>query len=253
VNGADERCATGISKSPDRIAGMFDAIAGQYDLLNHLLSVGIDRWWRRQAIGSLQLTGRERLLDLCTGTADLAIAARTAAPAAARVIGIDFSGAMLAKASEKVARRHLTASIGLVRGDATRMPLVGGSVDAVTVAFGIRNVEDPRTACAEIRRVLAPGGRLAILEFAIPTRRFVRPMYLWYFTRVLPRIGRLVSRHGAAYGYLPASVGTFPPPDQFANLLRTAGFTAVHARPLTCGIVYLYTARLDQQDSGRAR
>jgi demethylmenaquinone methyltransferase/2-methoxy-6-polyprenyl-1,4-benzoquinol methylase len=232
-----------VSKSPDRIVGMFDAIADKYDFLNRLLSAGIDRRWRRHAIRSLQLTGRERVLDLCTGTADLAIAARTARPAAASVVGIDFSGAMLGVARAKLQHRHLADSVALVRGDATRTPLADRSVDAVTIAFGIRNVENAEAACAEIRRVLTPGGRLAILEFAIPTMRGVRPAYLWYFNRVLPRIGRLVSRHGAAYGYLPASVGMFAPPEEFVKLLRQAGFTDVAARPLTLGIVFLYTAR----------
>ena len=224
---------------------MFDAIADKYDFLNCLLSAGIDRRWRRHAIRSLQLTGRERVLDLCTGTADLAIAARTARPAAASVVGIDFSGAMLGVARGKLRHRRLADSVALVRGDATRTPLADRSVDAVTIAFGIRNVENAAAACEEIWRVLTPGGRLAILEFAIPTRRGVRPAYLWYFNRVLPRIGRLVSRDGAAYGYLPASVGTFTPPDEFVRLLRQTGFADVTARPLTFGIVFLYTARKD--------
>jgi len=239
----EERPLPEVSKSPDRIAGMFDAIAGKYDFLNRLLSAGIDGRWRRHAIRALQLSGRERVLDLCTGTADLAIAARTMRPAAARVVGIDFSGAMLGVARDKLRLRRLEDSVALVRGDATLTPVADRSVDAVTIGFGIRNVENVDMACAEIRRVLRPGGRLAILEFAIPTMRGVRPAYLWYFNRVLPRIGRLVSRHGAAYGYLPASVGRFPPPEEFVKLLGRAGFTDVAAEPLTFGIVFLYTAR----------
>jgi demethylmenaquinone methyltransferase/2-methoxy-6-polyprenyl-1,4-benzoquinol methylase len=226
---------------------MFDAIAGKYDLLNHVLSAGVDRRWRRRAIRSLQLTGRERVLDLCTGTADLAIAARTARPGAARVVGVDFSAAMLGVARVKLQRRQLTDSITLIRGDAVRSPISDQSVDAVTVAFGIRNVENASAACAEIRRVLAPGGRLAILEFAIPTTPGVKAAYLWYFNWVLPRIGHLVSRHNAAYRYLPASVGLFAPPDEFVKLLRQSGFTDVAARPLTFGIVFLYTARRDRE------
>ena len=222
---------------------MFDAIAGKYDLLNRVLSAGVDRRWRRQAIRSLQLTGRERVLDLCTGTADLAIAARTAGPGAARVIGVDFSAAMLSVARAKLRRRQLTDSITLVQGDAIHSPLTDQSVDAVTIAFGIRNVEDTAAACTEIRRVLRPGGRLAILEFSIPTTPGVRTAYLWYFNRVLPRIGRLVSRHNAAYTYLPASVGVFASPDEFVKLLWQSGFIDVAATPLTFGIVFLYTGR----------
>ena len=232
---------TDVTKSPERIAGMFDAIAGRYDLLNHLLSAGIDRRWRRKAIGSLALTGRENVLDLCTGTADLAIEARTAAPAAARVVGVDFAGAMLLVGQEKLRARRLAGPVALVRGDASRIPLADGWADAVTIGFGIRNVDDTLAACREMHRVLRPGGRIAILEFAIPPTPLVRAVYLWYFNSVLPLIGRAVSRHNAAYGYLPASVSAFASPDEFVNILRQSGFSAVEASPLTLGIVYLYT------------
>jgi demethylmenaquinone methyltransferase/2-methoxy-6-polyprenyl-1,4-benzoquinol methylase len=233
---------TDLSKSPDRIAGMFDAIAGKYDFLNHLLSAGIDRRWRRQAIRALGLTGSEHVLDLCTGTGDLAIAAIAARPGAARVVGVDFAAAMLHVGTSKLRERHLDRSVALIRGDATCLPVATGSVDAVTVAFGIRNVENTALACAEIFRALAPGGRLAILEFAIPTTPLVRGAYQWYFNRVLPGIGRVVSRHNAAYAYLPASVGAFATPDEFAKILQRQGFADVKTSPLTFGIVYLYTA-----------
>ena len=233
----------GLSKTPARIAGMFDAIASRYDLLNHLLSAGIDWQWRRRAIQSLSLTGSERVVDLCTGTADLAIAAQTARPSAARVVGVDFAGAMLRVGQKKLRARRLTGFVTLVRGDATRIPLVEGSAHAVTIAFGLRNVENTAAACAEMSRVLVPGGRLAVLEFAIPETPGVRQAYWWYFKCVLPRIGRLVSRNGAAYEYLPVSVGAFASPDEVVKLLRQAGFTDIAASPLSFGIVYLYTAR----------
>jgi demethylmenaquinone methyltransferase/2-methoxy-6-polyprenyl-1,4-benzoquinol methylase len=232
-----------VSKSPDRIAGMFDAIAARYDFLNHLLSAGIDRSWRRRTIRSLALTGRERVLDLCTGTADLAIAASTARPPAARTVGVDFAAAMLGVGREKLRRRRLDHAIALVRGDATRLPIADRAVDAVTIGFGIRNVENLQAACDEILRVLKPGGRLAIVEFAMPTTTAVRDVYLWYFTRILPRIGRVVSGHHAAYGYLPSSVGAFATPDEFVTILRQRGFVDVSGVPLTFGIVFLYTAR----------
>jgi demethylmenaquinone methyltransferase / 2-methoxy-6-polyprenyl-1,4-benzoquinol methylase len=234
---------TDISKSPERIAGMFDAIAGRYDLLNHLLSAGIDRRWRKRAIRSLALTGHERVLDLCTGTADLAIAAMRAAPAAARVVGVDFAGVMLRIGHEKVRRARLDDRVTLVRGDATCIPVADGSMDAVTIAFGIRNVDETAAACAEIRRVLKPGGRLAILEFAVPTTPGVSGVYLWYLNRVLPLIGRAVSHHDAAYGYLPASIGAFASPDAFVKILRQAGFSEISPIRLTFGSVILYTAR----------
>jgi len=239
--------ATDLSKSPDRIAGMFDAIAGKYDFLNHLLSAGIDRRWRRRAIRALQLTGAERVLDLCTGTADLAIAAVDARPGAARVVGVDFAAAMLHVGAGKLRNRGLSRSVTLVRGDATSIPLATASVEAATVAFGIRNVEHTELACAEIFRVLGPGGRLAVLEFAMPSTPLIRGAYQWYFNRVLPGIGRLVSRHSAAYTYLPASVGAFASPDQFVTILRQQGFADLRASPLTFGIVYLYTALKNQR------
>jgi len=232
-----------LSKSPDHIASMFDAIARRYDLLNHLLSAGIDRRWRRRAVRSLALTGGERVLDLCTGTADLAIAARTAQPAAARVVGVDFAPAMLRVGAGKLRDRNLNGSIALVRGDATRTPIATGAVDAVTLAFGIRNVDDVGAACDEIRRVLKRGGRFAVLEFGVPRPRALRAAYLWYFKQVLPRIGRVISRHDAAYAYLPASVTAFASPDEFVTILRQRGFVDVSAVPLTFGIVFLYTGR----------
>jgi demethylmenaquinone methyltransferase/2-methoxy-6-polyprenyl-1,4-benzoquinol methylase len=234
---------TNLSKSPARIAGMFDAIAARYDLLNHLLSAGIDRRWRRRAIRSLALTGRERVLDLCTGTADLAIAAIAAHPSAAYVVGVDFARAMLRVGQEKIRQGKLGDRMALVHGDASAIPLRDGAVDAITVAFGIRNVENTAAACVEMRRVLAPLGRLAVLEFAMPTTPGVRHVYAWYFNRVLPRIGQLISRHSAAYGYLPASVGAFASPDEFVTILRQCGFVDVSAVRLTFGIVFLYTAR----------
>jgi demethylmenaquinone methyltransferase/2-methoxy-6-polyprenyl-1,4-benzoquinol methylase len=222
---------------------MFDAIAGRYDLLNHLLSAGIDARWRTRAIASLALTGRERVIDLCTGTGDLAIAARRGRPPAARVVGIDFAGAMLGVGREKLRRAGLADRVALVRGDAMRIPAGDSTVDAVTVAFGIRNVQDVAAACAEMRRVLRPGGRLAILEFAVPTTPGVSGVYLWYLRQVLPRIGRLISRHDAAYGYLPASIDAFTAPKEFVKILRQAGFVEIVPVPLTFGSVVLYTAR----------
>jgi demethylmenaquinone methyltransferase/2-methoxy-6-polyprenyl-1,4-benzoquinol methylase len=232
--------ATTPDKSPDRIAGMFDAIAPRYDLLNHLLSAGIDRRWRAAAIRSLKLTGRETLLDVCAGTADVSLAAR---PGALRVVGVDFSAAMLGVGLQKVRAAGLSRHIALLRGDAMQLPAADRSVDAVTIAFGIRNVQRPEVACAEIARVLRPRGRVAILEFGVPRIPGIKPLYLWYFTHVLPRIGRAISGHGAAYSYLPASVGTFAPPSEFVEMLRRAGLSDVHADPLTFGIVYLYTGR----------
>jgi demethylmenaquinone methyltransferase/2-methoxy-6-polyprenyl-1,4-benzoquinol methylase len=226
-------------KAPDRIAGMFDAIAPRYDLLNRLLSAGIDQRWRAKAIASLNLTGRETLIDVCTGTADVALEARRGA---AQILGVDFAGAMLTLGLAKVRKAGEERRISLVRGDAMRLPAADATADAVTVAFGIRNVQRPEIGCAEMARVLRPGGRLAILEFGMPRLPGVAALYRWYFSTVLPFIGRRISGHTGAYSYLPASVGTFPPPAEFVTMLQQAGFSQVRADPLTFGIVYLYTA-----------
>jgi demethylmenaquinone methyltransferase/2-methoxy-6-polyprenyl-1,4-benzoquinol methylase len=222
---------------------MFDAIAPRYDLLNHVLSGGLDVYWRARAIRTLGFSGRETVLDLCTGTCDLAIAALGRRNGRAlRVIGLDFAGAMLEIGHRKLRDRRLEGRVSLVQADAMHLPLAAGVVDAVTMAFGIRNVADPAAACREIARVLRPGGRLAVLEFSMPRVPLVRGAYTWYFRHVLPRIGRAVSRHHEAYAYLPASVGAFLTPGEFAALVGGAGFSGVRAVPLTLGVVYLYTA-----------
>jgi demethylmenaquinone methyltransferase/2-methoxy-6-polyprenyl-1,4-benzoquinol methylase len=235
---------SGPAKEPARISGMFDAIAGRYDFLNHLLSAGLDRRWRRAAVAALQLSGREVVLDLCTGTADLALAAVTGHRRAKRVIGIDFSAAMLQVGADKVRQ----APVSLIRGDAMRIPLGDATIDAATIGFGIRNVQAPAAACREIARVLRPGGMLVILEFSLPRLAALRRFYLWYFRNVLPRIGRLVSKHPSAYTYLPASVEAFPTPDAFTQQLRDAGFGTVRAVSLTFGVVYLFVAVKDRHD-----
>ena len=232
-----------LDKAPEKISGMFDAIAARYDLLNMVLSGGLDRYWRRHAIASLQLTGRERLLDVCAGTADVAIGAATATRGAARVVGVDFSGSMLAHGLTKVRTGALSNRIQLVQGDAMTLPITSDSVHAATIAFGIRNVQRPEVACTELFRVLRPGGRIAILEFGTPSNPIFAPVYQWYSRNILPRIGRAVSRHDAAYTYLPESIGAFPYGDQFAAILRTAGFTGIQARPFMFGAVYLYTGK----------
>jgi demethylmenaquinone methyltransferase / 2-methoxy-6-polyprenyl-1,4-benzoquinol methylase len=219
---------------------MFDAISGRYDFLNHFLSAGLDRRWRSQAVRELRLPASPRVLDLCTGTADLAIAAVRGA--GARVVGVDFAGAMLRLGHQKLRAMNLEGRVALVRGDATRIPVRDGWADGATIGFGIRNVVRPEAALDELARVIRPGGRLAILEFGDPVMPGIRGLYRWYFRTVLPRLGRLVSRHDSAYTYLPASVGSFPLPREFAATISSHGFRDVRAVPLSLGVVYLYVA-----------
>lgn len=230
-----------VDKSPARIAGMFDAIAARYDLLNHVLSAGLDRRWRFRAVAELGLGPAARVLDLCTGTGDLAIAAVDRRPGVS-VVGVDFASQMLRLAQQKLQGLRLQRAVRLVRGDAMYIPLADGTCDAATIGFGIRNVVEPARALEEIARVLRPGGRLAILEFGQPRVPGIRTLYRWYFQYLLPLVGRTVSKHRSAYSYLPASVGTFPSPAEFSALMAAAGFSQVRAVPLTLGIVYLYVA-----------
>lgn len=220
---------------------MFDAIAKRYDLLNHVLSLGLDVRWRARAIRDAGLAPDARVLDLCTGTADFAIAALRDAPNA-RIVGVDFAAAMLRVGLGKLRARGLDRKISLVRGDAARIPVRDGWADAATIGFGIRNVAEPEAALRELARVIKPGGRLVILEFGEPRIPGIRGLYNWYFRVVLPRLGKRVSKHDSAYSYLPASVGTFPPPARFAATISSHGFRDVRPVSLTFGIVYLYVA-----------
>lgn len=231
------------SKDPAKIAGMFDAIARRYDTLNHLLSAGLDRRWRRRAVRALRLSDGDRVLDMCTGTGDLAIEAATSSTGhAGEVLGIDFSAEMLRLALGKTRAAGLDHRVRLARGDATMMPVPDMAFDAASVAFGIRNVLDPERACREFHRALKPGGRLAILEFGSPQLPGLRAAYLWYFKRVLPLVGKLISRHSEAYTYLPASVAEFPTGRAFSAILTRAGFANVRFETMTFGVVYLYLA-----------
>ena len=220
---------------------MFDSIAPRYDLLNRVLSAGLDQKWRRYAVERLALPAKARVIDLCAGTADVALAI-AGKHADASVVGVDFSGEMLIRGLRKVKDAGLASRIRLVRGDAALVPVASDSCDAATIAFGIRNVAEPERALAELARILRPGARLAILEFGQPRIPGVRTLYLWYFRYLLPLIGRLVSKHDSAYSYLPASVGTFPAPPEFARTIERHGFVSVEAVSLTFGIVYLYVA-----------
>jgi len=219
---------------------MFDRIAPRYDFLNRLLSAGIDRRWRRRALDELDLRGPARLLDLCTGTADLLVEG-LGRDVRHRGVGADLSERMLRHGQDKLARRGLLARAGLLCADGERLPLRGGAFDAALVAFGIRNIGDATQALREIFRVLRPGGRLVVLEFSMPAGLLGR-FYRVYLRHVLPRVGGLISGDASAYAYLPKSVAIFPAPPAFASVLEAAGFTGVRWTPLTAGIAHLHRA-----------
>ncbi len=219
---------------------MFAEIAPQYDFLNRVLSFGIDRRWRRHAVRRLAPLPGEHFLDLCCGTGDLTLAL---AASGASLTGLDFAGPMLPLARNKAAR--LGRSVSWVRGDAQCLPFPDHSFDGITVAFGIRNVEDPRQALGECARVLRPGGRLAVLEFFPIRNRLWRRLFETYFHHVLPRIARL-TRAGrtGAYAYLPASVQSFASPSEFGTWMVAAGFQEVEDEGLTGGVARLLLGRL---------
>jgi len=233
-----------VGQAPGKTAqveAMFDEIAPRYDLLNHVLSFGIDVGWRRAAVRLLAaaLPGRRpRLLDVATGTGDLALALLKLDPE--EIVGVDLSEPMLAVGREKVAARGETGRIPLVQGDAAALPFPDDSFDGATVAFGVRNFENLREGLAGIRRVLRPGAPLVVLEFSHPRAFPVRQVYTWYSRHVLPRVGRAVSRSQAAYDYLPQSVAVFPDSEAFLSEMRAAGFSNVVEKRLTFGVASLY-------------
>jgi demethylmenaquinone methyltransferase/2-methoxy-6-polyprenyl-1,4-benzoquinol methylase len=217
---------------------MFDRIAPRYDLLNRVLSAGTDVRWRRRAVDFLGLPPPVRVLDLCTGTADLLLEALGRDPGSSG-LGLDLSQAMLVRGAAKIRGAGLEGRARLVGGDGERLPLGDALFDGALVAFGIRNVGDPLAALREVLRALRPGGRLVVLEFSLPPGILGR-LYRVYFTRVLPRVGGLVSGDPSAYAYLPASVAGFPTPEAFGNLMEQAGFASVSWKLLTGGIACLH-------------
>lgn len=228
-----------LNKSRETISSMFDSIAPVYDRLNHLLSFGIDRSWRRRLVRAVSsfcaLRGGEvKVLDMACGTGDVSIALKRKGLA---VVGADISENMLALARKKA------PEIDFRYGDASELPFADGSFDAVTIAFGIRNFDKRAQCIRELHRVLKDGGMLAIAEFSIPRNRLWRGIYTLYFKNILPAVGRLVSKQAYAYSYLPESSFDFPAPEKFRAELSEGGFRAVTARSMTGGVSYLYIGR----------
>ena len=221
---------------------MFDRISPRYDRLNHILSFNIDKTWRKKTAKAVAKSQPETILDLATGTADLAIALAKYNPQT-HIIGVDFSERMLAIGKEKVKKQGLENQIDLCLGDAAALPFEDQSFDAVTVAFGVRNFENLQQSLSEICRVLKPNGQVFILEFSMPEKFPVKQAYQLYFKHVLPKIGKQVSKDAWAYSYLPESVERFPKPLAFKQTLNDNGLHEATTRSLTWGIATLYTAR----------
>ena len=225
---------------------MFGRIAPRYDLLNHLLSLDIDKVWRRRVakrFGAILHDTNARVLDLCCGTGDLAFAFRKQAPHGAEIVGSDFVPEMLVRARAKA--QAAGVKMDFVEADALSLPFGDGSFDLVSCAFGFRNLANYERGLLEILRVLKPGGAVAILEFAEPRGKMFGALYRFYFRHVLPRLGGWISGSASAYSYLPSSVSKFPSPERLQTQFENAGFTAVEFDRWTGGIVTLHTGRKD--------
>lgn len=226
----------------EQVRTMFDRIAPTYDRLNHTLSLNIDRIWRRRTVSIVAKLRPRRILDMATGTGDLALMMARRIPDA-RIRGVDLSEAMLDVARRKIAAQGLEDRVTLHTGDAEQPSVPAGSADVVTVAFGVRNFGDPARGLAELARALRPGGTIVVLEFSTPTAPLFGRLYEWYSHRVLPRIGGWLSHERRAYEYLPRSVDEFPQPEAFLKMLAAAGFRNCRAQSQSCGIAQIYTGQ----------
>ncbi|GJL78208.1 MAG: ubiquinone/menaquinone biosynthesis C-methyltransferase UbiE [Nitrospinaceae bacterium] len=232
-----------LEKTPDfsrQIQSMFGAVAPRYDFINRLLSAGRDQYWRKVAVDLLSPNQGEQFLDIATGTSDIALEIASRHPSRIKVMGMDFSGPMLNLGKGKIAARGFTNSICLQKGCGEDLPFADASFHGAITAFGIRNFSDPERSLGEMHRVLKKNGRMVILEFSHPTNAVLGSLYRFYFHRLLPQVGKTISRHNSAYQYLPQSVSHFPMRGEFACLMEKAGFRGVSYRDLTFGIVTLY-------------
>ncbi len=224
----------------EQVAKMFNNISPKYDLLNHLLSLGIDIRWRKKAIKLLKSSDPKTILDVATGTADFAIEAISLHPE--NIVGVDISDGMLEIGKEKINKKGLADIISLENGDSENLRFSDNIFDAVIVAFGVRNFENLENGLANMHRVLKTGGKVVILEFSKPTSFPFKQLYNFYFKSILPIIGNVISKDNAAYTYLPESVQAFPQGSKFLEILTNIGFNQSECIPLTFGICSIYTA-----------
>lgn len=228
-----------LSDKGEKIQQMFGAIAPRYDFLNRLLSFGIDRRWRTQAVRQLRYREGSRILDVATGTGDVALEIARSTPASVKITGADFCREMVDLGREKVAASPYAGRIDFQVAPCEDLPFADNTFDSITIAFGIRNVVDRRLGLAEMWRVLRPGGRMIVLEFSTPRSHLFRQIYYFYFRRLLPMIGGLFSRYNA-YQYLPDSVLEFPSPGEFSAIMSGVGFRNIRVLELTFGIASIY-------------
>lgn len=228
-----------VDKSSDRVRDMFAQIAGKYDLMNHVLSLNIDKYWRSASVKRIPVSGTEPILDLCTGTGDLAFEFRKRHPNVP-IIGADFCNEMLDVARQKQQRRKID-DIDFVEASAMNLPFEDNHFQLVSVGFGIRNVEKTEQGLSEIARVCQPGGKVAILEFSRPYLWPLSSLYTFYFRHILPRVGQMMAKNDkSAYEYLPSSVSQFPSGQAFADLMADAGLKDIRMFPMTLGVATLY-------------
>ena len=250
---ASDSSLPAVDKSGDRVRDMFAQIAPRYDLLNHLRSLGIDISWRKKVVRRVRLDQDLPVLDCCTGTGDLALMLAARLQGRVEVVGADFCPEMLAIATDKYRRGDAHLPVRFVEADAQQLPFADGTFQAVTVAFGLRNVQDTDRGLAELFRVCAAGGQVAILEFAKPSLLGLKQLYQFYFLRVLPRLGqRLASNSLDAYRYLPQSVVEFPSGRQLAERMERSGLTNVRYYPFTLGVAMLYVGDKPADESPTA-
>lgn len=228
-----------LSDKGEKIQQMFGAIAPRYDFLNRLLSFGIDRRWRTKAVRLLKYREGSRILDVATGTGDVALEIALRTPDSVRITGADFCQEMVDLGIVKVAASPYAGRIDLKVAPCEDLPFANETFDSITIAFGIRNVVDRKLGLAEMWRVLRPGGRMIILEFSTPRSLLFRQLYYFYFRRLLPVVGGLFSRYNA-YKYLPDSVLEFPSQEEFSRMIADAGFRNIHLHELTFGIATIY-------------
>lgn len=225
----------------EQVAVMFNNISKRYDLLNHLLSLGIDHLWRKRAISILKKDQPKMILDIATGTGDFALASQSLKPA--KVIGIDISVGMLEMGRAKIARRNLSDKIDLQEGDSEKIHFPDETFDAITVGFGVRNFENLSQGLSEMCRVLKPGKKAIILEFSKPNKFPIKTVFGLYSKYGIPLIGKAISKDDAAYTYLPESVAAFPEGLNFAAILKQCGFQSVELEPMAGGIATIYVAQ----------